>query len=278
MLVSGHELLERAVAEDTAIGCFNTYNIEITAAIIRAAEARRVPVFLAAGTGALDHAGFVSLAAAMVAAAAAARVPVAVHLDHSPDVPLIGRCLEAGFTSAMVDGSRLPFEANVALTRAAVEAAGAKALEAELGGIAGAEDQSGDQTAGIPMTEPEEAARFVETTGVASLAIAIGNAHGVYTGEPRLDFERLAALRARVSVPLVLHGASGISDDDLRRCIRLGVRKINVNTEVRIALFDSLAESLARGVPGYDLTRLFGNAIDAMQRVVEQKLTVFSSA
>ncbi len=275
MLVAGRELLQDAVAGRRAVGSFNTYNLEITRAILRAAEARRAPVFLAAGRQPLDRAGFAPLMSAMLAAAQAARVPVAVHLDHSPDVATISRCIDAGFTSIMVDGSRLPFAENVALTRSAVEAAQGVTMEAELGGVFGNEDRSGDQHGDIPMTDPDEAERFVAETGVDSLAIAIGNAHGVYSGEPRLDFDRLAALAQRVPVPLVLHGASGISDDDLRRCIEFGVRKINVNTEIRIALFGSLSESLQRGVDGYDVTRLFDAAVEAMQRTIEEKLAVF---
>jgi fructose-bisphosphate aldolase class II len=212
----------------------------------------------------------------MLVAAQEASVPVAVHLDHSPDVATIERCLEAGFTSVMIDGSLQPFEANVALTWIAVRAARGACVEAELGGVPGAEDRSGDQATGIPMTDPEQAVRFIEETGVDSLAIAIGNAHGFYAGEPRLDFERLAALAERVPVPLVLHGASGISDSDLDRCIELGVRKVNVNTEIRYALFQSLEESLRQGVPGYDVTKLLGAAVEAMQRVVEEKLAVFA--
>jgi len=278
MLVAGRQLLAQAVAARRAVGSFNTYNLEITLAILRAAEARQVGVFLAVGRGALDAAGFAPLSQAMLAAAREASVPVAVHLDHSSDVETVRRCLEAGFTSVMIDGSSLPFEENVALTKAAVEAANGATVEAELGGVAGDEDRSGDQTSHIPMTDPDEAARFVSQTGVDSLAIAIGNAHGFYNGEPRLDFQRLEALDRAVDVPLVLHGASGISDAELRRCVELGVRKINVNTEIRYALFQSLEESLKRGVSGYDVTKLFGAAVDAMQSVVEEKLAVFSLA
>lgn len=276
MLVSGRELLAEAVAKRCAIGSFNTYNLEITRAILRAAEAQRAPVFLAVGKGALNQAGFAPLSQAMLMAAEEAAVPVAVHLDHSPDTATIRRCIGLGYTSVMIDGSQLPFSENVGLTREAVQAAGGATVEAELGGVAGAEDRSGDQATAIPMTDPDEAARFVEATGVDSLAIAIGNAHGLYTGEPHLDFDRLAALTKNVSVPLVLHGASGISDADLRRCISLGVRKINVNTEIRVALFESLQASLQRGVDGYDVTRLFGAAVEAMQRTVVEKLAVFS--
>ena len=156
--------------------------------------------------------------------------------------------------------------------------AGEIPVEGELGGVGGDEDSSGAQETAIPMTDPAQARAFVEQTGVASLAIAIGNAHGIYKGEPKLDFDRLAALRDAVPAPLVLHGASGLSDDDLRRAISLGVRKINVNTEIRQTLFGSLDRSLEQGVKGYDVTRLFGVAMEAMQRTVEEKIEVFSGS
>ena len=222
MLVSGRDLLGRAVAERRAVGSFNTYNLEISRAILRAAEARKAPVFLAIGTGAFDYAGFDVLVAASLAAAREARVPVAVHVDHAPSVDVVARCVEAGLTSVMIDGSKLGLDENIALTRRAVEAARGVCVEAELGGIAGTEDSSGGHEAGIPMTDPDEATRFVAETGVDSLAIAIGNAHGFYTGEPHLDFERLRALAVAVPVPLVLHGASGISDEDLAQCVGAG--------------------------------------------------------
>ena len=276
MLVSGRTLLADAVAQKRAVGSFNTYNLEITHAVIRAAEAQRQPVFLAVGKGALDFAGFSPLARAMLAVAEGATVPVALHLDHSPDVATISRCLDSGFTSFMIDGSLLPFDENVALTREAVRAASGSTMEAELGGVAGAEDSSGDQISVIPMTDAEQAVAFVAETGVDSLAIAIGNAHGFYSGEPHLDFERLAELAESVPVPLVLHGASGIPDADIRRCIQLGIRKINVNTEIRYTLFQSLEDSLRQGVKGYDVTRLFGAAIEAMQKTVEDKIALFA--
>jgi fructose-bisphosphate aldolase, class II len=275
MLVPGRDLLDEAVAKRRAVGSFNTYNLEITRAILQAAEARRAPVFLAVGPGPLDQAGFAPLVQAMLAAAHESKAPVAVHLDHSTSAAAITRCVDAGFTSVMIDGSRLPFAENVALTREAVGAARGVTTEAELGGVAGAEDRSGDQATEIPITDLDEAAHFATETGIDSLAIAIGNAHGLYAGEPRLDFDRLRTLAEGVPAPLVLHGASGISDDDIRRCIALGVRKINVNTEIRVALFASLEDSLRRGIDGYDVTRLFGAAVEAMQRTVEDKLAVF---
>ena len=276
MLVSGRTLLDEAVRGGYAVGSFNTYNLEITRAILAAAESRRAAVFLAVGSGALEYAGFAPLVQLVLAAAREASVPVAVHLDHSPTVAGCERCLGEGFTSLMIDGSNLSFDENAALTRQAVECAGEIPVEGELGGVGGEEDSSGEQETAVPMTDPAQARAFVEQTGVASLAIAIGNAHGVYKGEPKLDFERLAKLREAVPAPLVLHGASGLSDGDLRRAISLGVRKINVNTEIRQTLFASLKRSLEQGVKGYDVTRLFGAAMAAMQRTVEEKIDVFS--
>lgn len=277
MLVSGQTLLDEAVRGGYAVGSFNTYNLEITKAIIAAAEARRAAIFLSVGGGALDYGGFAPLSQLVLAAAREAAVPVAVHLDHSPDVATCERCLAAGFTSLMIDGSHLPLEENIALTRQAVELAGDIPVEGELGGVGGDEDASGEQETAIPMTDPAQAREFVGQSGVASLAVAIGNAHGVYKGEPKLDFARLEALRDAVSVPLVLHGASGLSDGDLRRAILLGVRKINVNTETRQALFHSLTQSLETPSKSFDVTKLFGAAMRAMQQTVEDKLAVFRS-
>jgi fructose-bisphosphate aldolase class II len=275
MLVSGQTLLDEAVRGGYAVGSFNTYNLEITKAIIAAAEARNAAIFLSVGGGALDYGGFAPLSQLVLAAAREATVPVAVHLDHSPDVATCERCLSVGFTSLMIDGSHMPLEDNIALTRQAVELADGIPVEGELGGVGGDEDSSGEQETTIPMTDAEQARVFVEQSGVASLAVAIGNALGVYKGEPKLDFARLEALRDAVRVPLVLHGASGLRDDDLRRAISLGVRKINVNTEIRQALFHSLEQSLETPSKGFDVTRLFGAAMKAMQQAVEDKLAVF---
>jgi fructose-bisphosphate aldolase class II len=275
MLVGAGELLSEAVEKGRAVGSFNTYNLEITRAIVAAAEAEQTPVILATGTGALDYAGFGALSGLVLNAARQAAVPVAVHLDHSPDLSYVRRCLEAGYTSLMIDGSALPLADNIALTRQAVALAGPVPVEGELGGVAGEEDRSNPAASPIPITDPEDARRFVEETGVASLAVAIGNAHGFYKGTPQLDFARLAAIRGQVEVPLVLHGASGLSDGDLARCIELGVRKINVNTEIRFTLFESLRRSFQQDTSGYDVTRSFGAAMDAMQAVVAAKIRLF---
>ena len=276
MLAPGRELLAHAVETGRAAGSFNTYNLEITAAILRAAEARQAGVFLAIGRGAFLNTGFGPLVQGCLQAAREAAVPVAVHLDHGTNTALVEQCVRAGFTSIMIDGSSMPLADNIAVTRSAVQAAAGVTVEAEIGGIGGLEDASGANTSDIPMTDPAQAARLATEAGIDSLAIAIGNAHGVYSGEPRLDFDRLAAIAGAVPVPLVLHGASGIPDADIRRCIELGVRKINVNTEIRQALFASLRATLEAGDTSYDVTKLWAEAIDAMQRVVEEKIALFA--
>jgi fructose-bisphosphate aldolase class II len=276
MLVPGRELLAHAVETRRAVGSFNTYNLEITSAILRAAETRQTGVFLAIGRGAFLNTNFGPLVHGCLQAAREALVPVAVHLDHATNAALVQQCVKAGFTSVMIDGSSMSLQDNIFLARDAVRGADGVAVEAEIGGIGGREDSSGANTSNIPMTDPEQARQLVEQSGVESLAIAIGNAHGVYNGEPQLDFDRLAAIERAVPVPLVLHGASGISDNDILRCIDLGVRKINVNTEIRQALFASLEATLPETWSSYDVTKLWATAIEAMQRVVEEKIALFA--
>ena len=173
MLVSGSELLAQAARSGRAVGSFNTYNLEITAAILRAAEAQNAPVFLALGKGALDYAGFELLSRASIIAAEQASVPVAVHLDHSPSIDLVVRAVEAGYSSVMIDGSSQPFDSNIDLTKRAVASAQPVTVEAELGAVAGSEDRSEAHSSQIPMTGPAQAAEFVDATGIHSLAIKL---------------------------------------------------------------------------------------------------------
>jgi ketose-bisphosphate aldolase len=273
MLVDGRAVLQWAEERDGAAASFNTYNLETTKAIIAAAEAEDAPIFLAVGSGALRYAGFDMLGGMVTVAAARAAVPVALHLDHADSLELVQRAAGAGFSSFMVDGSALPLEANIALLQAARSLVSG-ALEAELGGVGGAEDRSGDQHSAVPMTDPAEAARLVTATGVDSLAVAIGNAHGLYRGEPRLDLDRLRSLRAAVTVPLVLHGASGIPDGTIVDCIGHGVRKINVNTELRRAWFEALRRGLALD-EGFDLPALLTPAMAAVQATAQEMIRLF---
>ena len=275
MLVDGREVLAWAEQRRCAAGSFNTYNLETTRAIITAAEAESAPIFLAVGAGALQYAGFELLHALCAEAARRATVPVALHLDHADDLTMLTNAHRAGFSSFMIDGSALAFEDNVALVRQARALVDDVALEAELGGVGGSEDRSGDQSSAIPLTDPVEAAAFVEQSGVDSLAVAIGNAHGVYRGEPRIDLDRLSAIAATLDVPIVLHGASGIPAAIIGGCVERGVRKINVNTEIRRALFESLGRGVATDAGKFDLPGLFTPAMVAMAGVVSSHIRLF---
>jgi len=280
MLVTVNTLLRRAQKEGYAVGAFNTYNLETTRAITCAAEAQNAPVIVQLGSGALKYAGHEALTALALAEARHAKIPVAVHLDHCTNLDEIAACVELGFTSVMVDGSTLPFAENIALTCQAVGVAHAKgvSIEAELGSIIGREDRAGAHDASARMTDPVQAEEFVCATKVDALAVAVGNVHGFYRGEPKLDVARLAEIRRRVSIPLVLHGASGLPDAQITQAIAHGICKFNVNTEIRVAFFDSLAKAFAQARQTYDLPTLLNPTIEAMQQVVEAKIELFGCA
>jgi ketose-bisphosphate aldolase len=250
----GSEALHEALRDRLAIGAFSVYNLETVQAVVAAAERTGLPTILQAGSSAFRFAGAVPLATLAVAAVDASPAAIGVHLDHCRSREEIELCLQLGYTSVMFDGSSLPFEDNVATTRDVVEfahSAGAW-VEAELGGIAGDEDVS---TAAVAeeLTDPAEAGRFARATGVDALAVSVGNVHGFSPTEPAIDFERLKAIRDEAQIPLVLHGASGLSTRTIQRCVSNGVAKVNVNTELRRAFLDALAESLAAARPQADL-------------------------
>jgi tagatose 1,6-diphosphate aldolase GatY/KbaY len=277
MLTSTTELLRAAMAGGYAIGAFNVYNLEGVRAVVRAAETHRSPVMLQLHPGALQHGGQ-PLVALCLAAAQAAAVPAVVHLDHSTSSAAIQEALAAGVMSVMVDGSHLPYEDNVAFTQTIVAMAHRyqAVVEAELGRLTGTEDGLTVPEYEAKFTDPVQAADFVARTGVDALAICIGNVHGRYRHEPCLDFDRLAALQHAVPVPLVLHGASGLPEAMVQQAIALGVRKFNVNTEVREAYVEALRDCLqAAGTP--DVLDLMRQAEVAMQTVIAAKLQLFGT-
>ncbi len=280
MLVSSKELLLDAQKHGYAVGAFNTNNLEITHAIIRAAEAKKAPILIQISAGAIRYAGLDFLPMIARQAAMKASVPVAIHLDHGPSFELVMKALRVGFTSVMRDASKLPFEQNVAEVVKVVEAAHAVGVpvEAEIGKIGGAEEHVVVSEREALMTDPDEAARFVEASGCDFLAVAIGNAHGFYKGEPKLDFDRLAAIREKVPVPLVLHGASGIPDEQIRKAVERGICKINIDTEIRYAFATTVRAFMAENPKQIDPRKILGPAIEAMQAVVERKIELFGSA
>jgi len=243
-LVTSERMLLDAQKGGYAIGAFNAENMEMVQAIIGAAEALRAPVIIQTTPSTVKYASAALYAANVRAVAEGASVPVAIHLDHGNTPELCIGAMETGYTSVMIDGSQKSFEENIALTRSVVALASEKGIpvEAELGAVGGKED---DLEAAAGYTVPSEAAEFVERTRVTSLAVAIGTAHGVYKATPRLDVERLREIRRVVSVPLVLHGASGLTDKSVRQCIREGICKVNFATELRIAYTQGVREALA---------------------------------
>jgi tagatose 1,6-diphosphate aldolase GatY/KbaY len=277
MLIDLRVMLAAAHSGGYAVGAFNVYNLEGVRAVIGAAEAARSPVILQFHPSALNYGGQ-ALIALCLTAAQEASVPVTVHLDHSPTLAAMTTAFEAGVRSVMADGAHLSYVENVAFTAAAVTLARAcgGTVEGELGLLSGTEDGLTVSERTAKLTDPAEAAEFVAQTGIDALAVCIGNVHGRYHGEPRLDFDRLAAIQRNVAAPLVLHGASGLPQAAIARAIALGVCKFNVNTEVRAAYVAALRQQLA--TENTDLLDLLQAAIGAMQVVVTEKLQLFGSA
>lgn len=280
MLVTSKELLLDAQKNGYAVGAFNTNNLEITQAIVRAAEAKKAPILVQISAGALKYAGADFLPMIVAQAAKLASVPVAIHLDHGPDFETVMLCLQKGFTSIMRDASKLPYDGNVAEVRKVVEACHAIGIpvEAEIGKIGGAEEHVVVSEREATMSDPDECMRFVADAGFDFLAVAIGNAHGFYKGEPKLDFARLDEIRSRVDVPLVLHGASGIPDHQITEAVKRGICKINIDTEIRNAMIRSIQAYTVENPDQIDPRKVFKPAIAAMQAVVESKIEIFQSA
>lgn len=234
-LVTTKQLLIDAQENGYAIGAFNVENMEMVQAVVASAEELQSPVILQTTPSTVKYADAEYYYAMVKAAAEKASVPVVMHLDHGSSFELAMKAYRAGYTSIMIDGSHGTFEENIAVSKAVADACHAAGIpvEAELGKVGGKEDDldSGDDN---PYTDPQQAVQFVEATGVDSLAVAIGTAHGVYKGIPKLDVERLSEIRKVVSVPLVLHGTSGIPDETVQECVRRGICKVNYATDLRI--------------------------------------------
>lgn len=278
-LVTVKTLLEAAEKGKYAVGAFNCNNMEIVQAIVAAAEAERSPVIIQASQGAIKYAGLDYVVALCNAAAKGATVPIALHLDHGTDMEQVIKCITGGFTSVMYDGSAKPFEENVAMTKKVIEIAQAAGVstEAELGKLGGIEDHINVSERDAMMTDPQEALRFVQETGVDSLAVAIGTAHGPYKLPPKLDFERLEKIRSLIDTPIVLHGSSGVPAEDLIRAIKLGVRKVNIDTNIREAFCNTLRETLAQMPQEIDPRKILGPSREAMVKVIREKIQIFGS-
>lgn len=279
-LVPVKELLQRAEEGKYAVGAFNVNNMELVQAILAAAEAEKAPVIMQASQGAIKYAGIEYIYALASLAANQSSVPVALHLDHGTSFEQCMKCIRVGFTSVMIDGSKYPLEENIALTNKVLEVARATgvSVEAELGKIGGTEDDIHVDERDAFFTDPEEARYFVEKTGVDSLAIAIGTAHGQYKGIPQLDFPRLEKIVGLVKIPIVLHGSSGVPDEAVQEAIRLGVRKVNIDTNIREAFTAACRQVLENNAKEIDPRKVLAPAREAATLVIREKIRVFGSS
>lgn len=273
-LVTTAKMLADAHAGHYAVGAFNAENMEMVQAIVAAAEAQQAPVIVQTTPGTLKYAPLELYYATVAAAAAAAGVPVAIHLDHGDSMALASRAYRAGYTSIMIDGSHETLEENIRLTRAVVAqcSAGGVPVEGELGKVGGKEDDT--ESDGCGYTDVDEAVRFVNETGVASLAVGVGTAHGVYAETPVLNVELISRLHDAITVPLVLHGASGLADDVVAGCVRRGMCKVNFATELRIAFTQAVAAYMAQHPDAIDPKKYGAAGRAAVQAFVEGKMQV----
>lgn len=278
MLVPFDRILHHARQNRYAVGAFNIYNLEGVLAVVQAAEDLDSPVIVQILPSALALGG-TPLIRLCLEAGKCVQVPVAVHLDHCPSPNVILAALAAGISSVMADGFGLDYAGNLAFTKEIALAAGqhTAGVEGELGRLSGSEDGLTIAEAAAKMTQPGQAADFAAQTGICALAVCIGNVHGRYKTEPRLDFERLAAIAARVTIPLVLHGASGLPDEMILRAINHGVCKFNVNTEVRSAYTRALSRLFRVGKTP-ELVEVIQGGLDAMKSTIKEKMRLFGSA
>ena len=274
MLVNLNEVLKKAQEGHYAVGLFNTTDTDMLQGVIEAVEELRAPVIIGTAEVLLPFGELKLIAPSLIAAAKRASVPVVVHYDHGLT---FDRCMEAlklGFSSVMFDASQLGYEQNIARTREIVNIAHAfgATVEGEIGHVGQA--SSGDESLDEMYTQPQEAREFAEATGVDALAVAIGTAHGVYKTRPKLNIERLRLIRKETDVPLVLHGGSGLSDDDFRTTVREGIAKVNIYTDLCLAGVAAMKEGIAQGM---DYNQLRNLKVDMIRQAVKKKITLFGS-
>ena len=304
-LVTTKEMFEKSMKEGFAIGAFNINNMEIIQGIVDAAQKQNSPVILQASSGAIKYARIKYLMKMVEAAVEETNIPIAIHLDHGPDFETCKMCIDNGFTSVMIDGSKYSFEENVALTKKVVDYAHERGVvvEAELGQLAGIEDDVNLSEDDAKYTDPDQAKEFVERTGCDSLAIAIGTSHGAYKfkGEARLRMDILKQVKEKIpNTPIVLHGAStvipelvetcnnyggdipgakGVPDEILHEASLSGVSKINVDTDLRLAFTGEIRKSLAENPSAFDPRKYLTPAREKITEVVEHKIRdVFGSS
>ena len=277
-LVNSKDILLDAQKNHYAVGAFNIENMEMMQAVIAAAEAENFPVILQTTSSTLKYADTSLYLAMAKAISEKTFVPVAMHLDHGNSFELCEQAAKDGYTSLMIDGSKLPLEENIELAKRVVTMAktfsAMPSVEAELGKLGGKEDDLEVKEGEDTCTDPVEAVRFVEESGIDSLAVAIGTAHGFYKGTPKLEFERLEEIRNKVSVPLVLHGSSGIPDEDVKKAISLGICKVNFATELRVAYTDAVKKCIGDDPEVYDPKKYGALGREAVTALVRHRMRI----
>ena len=296
--ITSTEMFKKSLKSDYAVGAFNVNNMEIIQGIVDAAKQEQAPIILQVSAGARKYAKPAYLLKLVEAAMMDTGLDICLHLDHGEDFEICKQCIDGGFTSVMIDGSKHPFEDNVALTKKVVEYAHAHGVvvEAELGKLAGVEDNIKVDSKFATYTDPEEAAEFVEKTGVDSLAIAIGTSHGAYkfSGDPQLDFDRLREIHKLIpDTPLVLHGAStvlpefvdkcnryggnipgakGVPEEMITEAAKYGICKVNIDTDLRLAMTAEIRKYLTENPKEFDPRKYLGPARDAISSMVSHKI------
>ncbi len=275
MLYNLKDILKIGSERGNAIAAFNIYGFEDAVAVIEAAEELDKPVILMANRDAIEHMPVDVIGMIMIHLAKKAKVPVCVHLDHATCIKTIKAAIDIGFTSVMFDGSQLPFDENVALTKEVVAMAHPKdiSVEGEIGAV-GYSDPSIDFTP--QYTEPEEAKEFARLTDVDALAVAVGTVHRMVTQKACLQFERLKRIKELVNTPLVIHGATGVADEDLVRLVKCGVRKINLGTTIRLAFGNTLRQQFDQNPEEFDRIKLFKKCMVAVKERAKEKIKLLS--
>lgn len=279
VLQNTREMLNKAKTEGYAVPAFNIHNLETLQVVVESAAELRSPLIIAATPGTMDYAGRAYIQSLAEVAARENDIPIALHLDHHEDVSSIVESLELGVKSVMIDGSMKSFEENINITKQVVDKAhpyGAT-VEAELGRLVGQEDDLIVTAEEAQYTDPDTVEEFIKRTNVDSLAVAIGTGHGVYETEPDLDFDRIEKINSLVEIPLVLHGASGISKEEVQKCISLGCAKVNVSTELKIPFSKALRNYLIEHPEESDVRYYMTPAKEAMKEVVKEKIRMCMS-
>jgi fructose-bisphosphate aldolase, class II len=284
MIAKPNKLFKDALKGGYAIGAFNTSNLEVTQAIVAAAEDLKSPVIVQTSEGALEYGGVDVLTGIVRQLSEENSVPIILHLDHGKSMDMIKRCIEAGYTSVMIDASKEPFEDNIKKTLEVVEYAHARGVwvEAELGAIMGSEgmkELDGEATPDSWMTDPKEVEIFIKETGADALAVSVGTIHGAFTGQEYIRFELIEEIEKKaLDVPLVLHGASGIAADRIKEAVKSNVCKVNIDTELRIAFTDSVKAYFDETHDKLDPRKILGPAREAVKGVVKEKIQALGSA